>query len=308
MTTTGVPAAPAPPIPAPLFRRLAATSALLCLALLGGCGAPPARPVAPDAPPLRFLLTFDDGPSIRRDPNPTEQVLQALAANPVQAGIRAVFFVQTRAVNGGGTPTGRELMQRELALGHVLGFHTATPGHSNHLGMSSETLRASLQAGLSDHAGLGSTPRLVRPPMWAYDARTLGVYADAGLRALLTDVTANDGKIVWPNASPRRRQHLDYQMELLRPRVLAGKLPFVQDAIPVVVTFHDPNPFTAEHLVEYLGLLVDSARAQGLRVSERPFYGQGDDVEAIALARAVGAEAPIQRIPGFWQSLLRLTP
>lgn len=290
-----------------MLRRLAA-AAPFCLALLGGCATPDARPVAPDTPPLRFLLTFDDGPSIRRDPNPTEQVLRTLAANPVQPGIRAVFFVQTRAVNGGGTPLGRELMQRELALGHVLGFHTATPGHSNHLGMSSETLRASLQAGLSDHAGLGSTPRLVRPPMWAYDARTLGVYADAGLRALLTDVTANDGKIVWPNASPRRHQHMDYQMGLLRTRVLAGQLPVVHDAIPVVVTFHDPNPFTAEHLAEYLELLVSTAHAQGLRVAEQPFYGQRDDVQAIALARTVDEQAPVQRIPGFWQSLLRLTP
>jgi len=291
-----------------VFRRFAAPTALLCLALLGGCRSAPERPIAPDTPPLRFLLTFDDGPSIRRDPNPTEQVLQTLAANPVQPGIRAVFFVQTRAVNGGGTPLGRELMQRELALGHVLGFHTATPGHSNHLGMSSETLRASLQAGLADHAGLGSAPRLVRPPMWAYDARTLGVYAGAGLRALLTDVTANDGKIVWPYGSPRRHQHLDYQMGLLRTRVLAGQLPVVHDAIPVVVTFHDPNPFTAEHLAEYLELLVSTARAQGLRVSAQPFYGQHDDVQAIALARTVDVDAPVQRIPGFWQSLLRLTP
>lgn len=307
------PVLPASPTPAPVFRHLAASAVTLCLALLatgllGGCRSAPITPAAPDSPPLRFLLTFDDGPSIRREPNPTELVLHTLARNPVQPDIKAVFFVQTRASNGGGTPLGRELMLRELALGHVLGFHTATPGHSNHLGMSSETLRASLQTGLADHAGMGSAPRLVRPPMWAYDARTLGVYADAGLRALLTDVTANDGKLVWPYGSPRRHQHLDYQMGLLRTRVLAGQLPVLHGVIPVVVTFHDPNPFTAEHLPEYLELLVSTARAQGLPVSGQPFYGLSDDVEAIALARTVDAQAPVQRIPGFWQSLLRLTP
>lgn len=289
-------------------------TALLCLALLaalllGGCRSAPKRPVPPDTPPLRFLLTFDDGPSIRSEPNPTAMVLRTLASNPVQPGIKAIFFVQTRAANGGGTPEGRALMQRELALGHVLGFHTATPGHSNHLGMPSEQLRASLQLGLADHAEIsGLAPRLVRPPMWAYDARTLGLYADAGLQALMTDVTANDGKLIWPYGSPRRKQHMSYQMALLKPRVLAGELPVVDGVIPVVVTFHDPNPFTAEHLAEYLRLLVNSARDQGLRVSERPFYGRGDDIEAVALQRTVDADAPIQRIPGFWHSLLRMPP
>ncbi len=293
--------------------RMAYRCALLCLVLLaagllGGCGVAPRTPAPAGTPPLRFLLTFDDGPSIRSAPNPTEQVLGTLASNPVQPGIRAVFFVQTRASNGGGTPMGRELIRRELALGHVLGFHTATPGHSNHLGMSTETLRSTLWAGLADHAELGAAPRLVRPPMWAYDARTLAAYADAGLHALITDISANDGKLVWPYGSPRRRLHMDYQMALLRPRVLGGELPVVRGVIPIVVTFHDPNPFTAEHLGEYLQLLVSSARAQGLPVSEQPFYGQGEDVESVALARTVGPQDPIQHIAGFWQSLLRLTP
>ena len=119
-------------------------AAVVC-AWLGGCRSTAPRPAPVDAPALRFLLTFDDGPSIRATPNPTEQVLDTLARNPLQPGIKAVFFVQTRAVNGGGTPLGRQLIRRELAQGHVLGFHTATPGHSNHLGMRTETLRASLQ-------------------------------------------------------------------------------------------------------------------------------------------------------------------
>ncbi|HEY8877869.1 MAG TPA: polysaccharide deacetylase family protein, partial [Roseateles sp.] len=124
------------------MRTLFLCLALAAFALLGGCRSAAHRAAAnPDTPPLRFLLTFDDGPSIRSAPNPTEQVLGTLARNPVQPGIKAIFFVQTRAANGGGTPEGRALMQRELALGHVLGFHTATPGHSNHLGMPSEQLR-----------------------------------------------------------------------------------------------------------------------------------------------------------------------
>jgi CubicO group peptidase (beta-lactamase class C family) len=72
-----------------------------------------------DLPPLRFLLTFGDGPSIRSEPTPTSQVLKTLASSPVQPGIKAIFFVQTRTANGGGTPQGHELMQRELADSNI---------------------------------------------------------------------------------------------------------------------------------------------------------------------------------------------
>lgn len=295
--------------PHQVFPAITLCILLLATLLLSGCGSTPKPPATAGTPPLRFLLTFDDGPSIRSAPNPTEQVLDTLASNPVQPGIKAIFFVQTRARNGGGTPLGREFMRRELAQGHVLGFHTATPGHSNHVGMVSDRLRDSLRLGLADHAGLGgTTPRLVRPPMWAYDPRTLSIYAEAGLQALLTDISANDGKLIWPYGSPRRRQHMDYQMELLQSRVLAGELPVVQGVIPVVVTFHDPNPFTAEHLGEYLQLLISSALRQGLPVSEQPFYGHGEDIEAVALTRTVDAADPIRVIPGFWHSLLGLKP
>lgn len=283
----------------------------LALGSLAGCHVAPRRPpeLAVTMPPLRFLLTFDDGPSIRSAPNPTEQVLYTLAYNAVQPGIKAIFFVQTRAANGGGTPLGRSLMQAELAQGHVLGFHTATPGHSNHVGLPDPALRESLQLGLADHAALsGRTPRLVRPPMWSFDARTLGAYADAGLQPLLTDVSANDGKLVWPYGSPRRRQHLEYQMGLLKGRLAAKELPVVGGVIPVVVTFHDPNPFTAEHLGEYLQLLLHSARKQGLPVSPQAFYGRGDDIEAVALARTIGPGDKVARLPSYWHSVLGLTP
>jgi peptidoglycan/xylan/chitin deacetylase (PgdA/CDA1 family) len=48
-------------------------------------------------PPIRFLLTFDDGPSASSFWNPSETVLDSLARNSLQPDIKAVFFVQTRA-------------------------------------------------------------------------------------------------------------------------------------------------------------------------------------------------------------------
>src|SRR5262249_48964582 len=69
----------------------------------GACvSAPPAGP-ALSAPPIRFVLTFDDGP---KGPV-TAAILDALADNAVQPGIKAVFFVQPRSEDGGDTPEGR---------------------------------------------------------------------------------------------------------------------------------------------------------------------------------------------------------
>ena len=48
-------------------------------------------------PPIRFLLTFDDGPSASSFWNPTITILDSLATNPVQPNLKAVFFVQTGA-------------------------------------------------------------------------------------------------------------------------------------------------------------------------------------------------------------------
>jgi hypothetical protein len=60
--------------------------------------------------PIRFILSFDDGPSASDYANPTESILRDLDNNPIQPGIKAIFFVQTRATNGGRTPLGQQLM------------------------------------------------------------------------------------------------------------------------------------------------------------------------------------------------------
>ncbi|MBB5205776.1 peptidoglycan/xylan/chitin deacetylase (PgdA/CDA1 family) [Inhella inkyongensis] len=253
-------------------------------------------------PPIRFLLSFDDGPSARATHNPTERIIGTLADNPVQPGIKALFFVQTGALNGGATARGRALMQREWAEGHLLGFHTATPGHTSHTRLPDLALGQSLDQGLAEHeALLGVRPRLVRPPAWAYDARTFVAYAERGLAVLMTDLSANDGKIVWPNFSPRRRAHLLQQMRLLSERIEA--LPVVQGVRPVVVTFHDPNPYTARRLTEYLQILIDAAQQAGLPLYPRPFYDEREDLERAALARALPDAEQIVRIPGFWTSV-----
>lgn len=252
-------------------------------------------------PPIRFLLTFDDGPSASGFYNPTVSVLDDLARNPLQSGIKAVFFVQTRATRAGGSELGQKIMHRENDEGHVLGFHTATPGHTNHRSLSPEELEQSLTAGSADIAAItGAAPTLVRPPFWNYDKRTFAAYQRHGLRVLLTDLSANDGKIWGYNFSLRRRSNMLRQLSEVRERIAAGELPTVDGAIPVVVTFHDLNRYTARHMQEYLQILMDSAHETGVTTAAKPFYDDRVALQRAAMARTVSDSSEPARLPGFW--------
>jgi len=274
---------------------------------LSGCIGPPIELTAQTEqrlraqPPIRFLLTFDDGPSASSLWNPSLDVLDALAHNPVQPGIKAVFFVQTRASRAGGSEIGRSVMQREQREGHVLGFHTATAWHTNHRSLDTDELEQSLVNGAADIAAItGAAPILVRPPFWSYDRRTFAAYQRHGMHILLTDLSANDGKVWGITASPRRRINLVRQLSEVRERIAAGQMPVVDGVIPVVVTFHDLNRYTARHAREYLQILLDSARATGVKTDAKPFYDDRQALERAAMARTVEESGQPVRLPGLW--------
>ena len=269
-------------------------AALLCLA--AGCSSLP-EPAPPELP-VRFLLTFDDGPATwsLMDKPSTVRVLETLADNPVQSGIKAIFFVQTRAWNAGGSAAGRALLRREHEEGHLLAVHTGTRGsHESHLHLASTALEQSLADAKADIAGItGAAPRLVRPPFWAYDEATLAAYERAGLDMLLTDLSARDG-VVWAfNVSLRKRSNLSGQLARLKQQAAQGRLPALDGAIPVVATFHDVNSHTARSLAEYLRLLVEEAQAQGLRLAPKPFYDRRDDLQRAARLRAFQTPRTLQ--------------
>lgn len=252
-------------------------------------------------PPIRFLLTFDDGPSASSFWNPTETVLDSLSRNPLQSDIKAVFFVQTQATRAGNSDIGRALMHRERDAGHILAFHTATPSHTNHRSLSPEELEEALTRGCADITAITGVPvTLLRPPFWNYDKRTFAAYQQHGLHVLLTDLSANDGKIWGFNASPRRRAHFLRSMSEVRERIALGELPVVDGVIPVVVTFHDLNRYTARHTREYLQILLDSARATGVKTAEQPFYDDTAALQRAAMARTVRDSSQPVQLPGFW--------
>ncbi|MBE8592729.1 polysaccharide deacetylase family protein [Pseudomonas sp. MAFF 301449] len=290
------------------MKSFAIASAVLALAVsLSGCiGAPVALTPQTEQrlqaqAPIRFLLTFDDGPSASGYNNPSRSVVADLAHNPVLPGIKAVFFLQTEAARSGGSSRGRKTMEREYAGGHILAFHTATAFHTNHRWLNNAELESTLAQGSADIAAItGAPPVLVRPPFWNYDRRTFAAYQRHGLHVLLTDLSANDGKIWGFNGSPRRRANLYRQLSVVRERIALGELPTVDGVIPVVVTFHDINRYTARHMQEYLQILLDSAQVTGMKTAAEPFYTDHDALQRAALARTVKDVSETVHLPGVW--------
>jgi peptidoglycan/xylan/chitin deacetylase (PgdA/CDA1 family) len=260
-------------------------------ALCAACADPPPKPAElgpPVTTPVRFLLTFDDGPSTWEPYNPTRAILEQLQRDPVQPGIEAIFFVQTRDPRAGGGTAGRALLQRIHAEGHVIGLHTATAGgHIRHTRLSDAELEQSLRDGMADiEAITGKSPTLVRPPSWRYDERTAAAYQAAGLHMLLTDINARDGKIYGWNMSLRRRSHFQAGLVRVRQAIAQGRLQPIDGVVPVIITFHDTNTFTAGHMQEYLEILVEKAGVVGLPLASPPFYNEGVEIQRVAEQRA----------------------
>ncbi len=252
-------------------------------------------------PPIRFLVTFDDGPSGSINRNPTELILDVLERNTVQPGIKAIFFVETRATSRGGNVMGQFLMRRQHADGHLLAFHTSTPSHSNHRLMKPEELELSLRDGIDDLTAVsGAAPQLVRPPFWNYDARTLASYHRYGLKMLLTDLSANDGVIWGINWNWRKRDDLLQHLRSTKISWASGKIPSIDGITPIVVTFHDINTRTARNIEAYLKILLQLAQELDIPVAAKPFYDNRTELENAALIRSVRNVSEMPVLPGIW--------
>lgn len=251
--------------------------------------------------PIRFLLTFDDGPSASEYDNPSEKILDVLKTNSFQNDIKAIFFTQTGAKGAGGSPHGRAIMRRSFENGHELALHTATPGHTNHRFLSEEDLRGSLASGIAALSDIrGSPPQLVRPPFWSYDDRILSIYHESNLQMLLTDLSANDGVIYVFNFSFTKRRNMRKLLSALRPRWQAGELQSIDGATPIIVTFHDINRYTANHMEEYLGILLDVAKELEIPTTTLPFYDDRETLRRAAILKTVKKTDEKQELPGIW--------
>ena len=230
----------------------------------------------------RFLITFDDGPHANTVP-----ILEQLAHNPVQQGIKAMFFVQTRNAEGGRPQFGSFLLQREHAEGHALGLHTGTECHVSHTSLSQADLERSLRRGMDDIRLITHDRTMfVRPPYWRFNAATQAEYRRQGLYMILSDAKAFDG-VDW-GQHIFRRMNFRSQLQGICRRMLHWGIPEVDGIVPIVVTFHDTNQYTAAHLIEYLDLLIDEAERIALPMNRKMFYDSTPEIVQAALQRAVG--------------------
>jgi peptidoglycan/xylan/chitin deacetylase (PgdA/CDA1 family) len=270
------------------FRGLTAVWIALCALAIGCAGSSVPPQQLSTLPPIRFLLTFDDGPSISLSNNPTRKIADTLAQNPVQPDIKAVFFIQTRWPGAGGAALGKQLIKRLADDGHVLGIHSGTVrGHIDHRKMhETGELLESLRDGHADIEQYGKPSGLIRPPFWAFNPQTLSTYDRAGVSMLLTDLRARDGVFHWYQVDPQTGGRLHRDFAHFQQRLLSGAIQAVDGVVPVVVTFHDTNTFTAEQLATYLSTLIDVGRAAGMRVADPPFYADHASLLRAARGRA----------------------
>ncbi len=275
----------------PVILSLIVLFSLACSTTRGGNSGDDCRSAAISGE-ARFLLTFDDGPAVTAGPSPTISVLELLSRNALQPGIKAIFFVQTRAPRHGGAEEGRRIMALEHDGEHILGIHSGSArGHVNHTAMRPEELQQSLRDGMGDIQSItGRPPLFVRPPFWRYNAETLSRYERNGLHMLLSDVKAYDGGsgLFHFNSEFSSQRHGNMLSELQRVavKIRQGEIPSVHGIYPVIVTFHDTNVFTASHLEEYLRILVEEAHRAGIPLGSKPFYDSQEEVETAALQRA----------------------
>ena len=236
-------------------------------------------------PSIRFLLTFDDGPSARMDFNSTLAILDQLATNDVQCGVCALFFTQPVHPRGGGAPKGREVMRKIHAQGHILGIHSVSPrGHVDHTTIATHALVLLLKNAkhiLRDISG--TEPVFVRPPYGVSNPATRAIYQELNLNLLLADVSARDGIIYGYNGSLSRRWHIRFALAAIREK--REQQPDDGSPWPVTISFHDVNPYTARHMTEYLHILVEEAGRVGLALPAKPFYDTIQEVTAVGIRR-----------------------
>lgn len=135
-------------------------------------------PVADGARPV--ALTFDDGPWAPI----TARAVHLLAAR----GVPATFFMVGNQVE-----KDPDLARRVIDSGMAVGVHGWD--HVALDGQRRAAVHAQLSRCMDALRGVGGEPRCFRPPYGAYDAETLGVADDLGLRTVMWSVDAEDWKI-----------------------------------------------------------------------------------------------------------------
>ena len=163
-------------------------------------------------------FTFDDGPN----PETTPAVIDALE----KYDIPATFFIVTQRITGKHGEKGRELLQRELADGFLVGSHSVT--HANLRHASGDQLAREVDASIRTLAAEAHRPiGMFRPPYGS-----LNPAGRMWLKKLgLTEVQWSVDTLDWKAHDPDR----------LRKKVVS----MIKHDDGGVVLMHDVKPITA---------------------------------------------------------------
>lgn len=170
-------------------------------------------------------FTFDDGPS----PETTPAVIDALE----KYGIPATFFIVTQRIAGKHGDRSRQVLQRELADGFLVGSHSVT--HVNLKHAAGDQLAREIDASIRALAAQANRPiGMFRPPYGALSAAGRVRLKKLGLTEVLWSVDTLD----WKAHDPER----------LRRKVIS----MIKHDDGGVVLMHDVKPITAKVISEVL--------------------------------------------------------
>lgn len=170
-------------------------------------------------------FTFDDGPN----PETTPHVIDALE----RYDIPAAFFIVTRNIAGAHGERSRELVQRELDAGFLVGSHSVT--HPNLKRASGEQLSREIDASIRTLAIEANRPiGMFRPPYGAINAAGRVRLKKLGLTEVQWSVDTLDWKA--------------HSAERLRKKVIS----MIKHDGGGVVLMHDVKPITAKIIAEVL--------------------------------------------------------
>jgi peptidoglycan/xylan/chitin deacetylase (PgdA/CDA1 family) len=170
-------------------------------------------------------FTFDDGPN----PETTPAVIDALE----KYNVPAAFFIVTQRIAGKHGEKAREILQRELDAGFLVGSHTVT--HPSLKYAASDMLTREVDASIRALAAQTRRPiGMFRPPYGS-----LGGAGRVRLKKLrLTDVLWSVDTLDWKAHNPDR----------LRKKVLS----MIKKDGGGVVLMHDVKPITAKIIADVL--------------------------------------------------------
>lgn len=253
------------------------TALLGLLCVLGIALPSQAEKTSIKAPPIRIVLTFDDGPSATRKMGreDTFHVINTLKNNKTKPGIVGAFFVQTYMgrMNDNPTKPGTAAVLAAYKAGHVIGVHTgSTRDHVPHTirvrqpaedgngdgvvneldgssGLASDLMRARRRV----HNLTGENVLYVRAVGGSVNKAVFHTYAAQGWKYIRWNVDSDD------NHPPRPSS------EKIKGRLRSG----VSLAIKgwhkpaLIILFHDINTRTVTHLDEYIATIDKAVRATG---------------------------------------------